>query len=122
MPLSAHADSLFDTLIYRSLSRSHHAVPAPGENRRRDRVVRATGEDDAEVAGGAADHADGPRAPHARFPERDQRLRGRTTNVSRDQDDPPARRRPLGGRSKDGPKTLQTLRGIPGRPPVDARL
>src|SRR6266480_3940262 len=122
MPLSAHADSLFDTLIYRSLSRSHHAVPAPGENRRRDRVVRATGEDDAEVAGGAADHTDGPRAPHARFPERDQRLRGGTTNVSRDQDDPPSRRRPLGDRSEDGSEALQTLRGILGRHPVDARL
>src|SRR5207249_11134531 len=101
MPLSAHADSLFDTLIYRSLSRSHHAVPAPGENRRRDRVVRATGEDDAEVAGGAADHTDGPRAPHARFPARDQRLRGGTTNVPPGQDDSPSRRRPPGGRSRE---------------------
>src|SRR5436309_10927931 len=105
MPLSAHADSLFDTLIYRSLSRSHHAVPAPGENRRRDRVVRATGEDDAEVAGGAADHTDGPRAPHARFPERDQRLRGGTTNVSRDQDDPPACRPPPGCSTESRPET-----------------
>src|SRR5207249_9876666 len=97
MPLSAHADSLFDTLIYRSLSRSHHAVPAPGESRRRDRVVRATGEDDAEVAGGGADHTDGPRAPHARFPGRDQRLRGRTTKVPRGPEDPPSRPPPLGG-------------------------
>src|SRR5437762_13398765 len=111
MPLSAHADSLFDTLIYRSLSRSHHAVPAPGENRRRDRVVRATGEDDAEVAGGAADHTDGPRPPHSRFPERDQRLRGRTTNGSRDQDVPTSPPPPLGDRSDDGPEALQTRRG-----------
>src|SRR5437773_12512290 len=83
MPFSAHADSLFDTLIYRSLSRSHHVVPAPGENRRRDRVVRATREDDAEVAGGAAGLAGGPSAPHARFPERDQRLRGKAADVLR---------------------------------------
>src|SRR5436309_15078303 len=94
MPFSAHADSLFDTLIYRSLSRSHHAVPAPGENRRRDRVVRATGEDDAEVAGGAADHTDGPRAPPARFPDRDQPPRGGRANVSREPDDPPPCPRP----------------------------
>src|SRR5438067_13633520 len=105
MPLSAHADSLFDTLIYRSLSRSHHAVPAPGENRRRDRVVRATGEDDAEVAGGAADHTDGPRAPHARFPEPDQRITGGATKVSPDQDKPPVRRRPLGEPQETGPET-----------------
>src|SRR5439155_19846478 len=102
MPLSAHADSLFDTLIYRSLSRSHHAVPAPGENRRRDRVVRATGEDDAEVAGGAADHTDGPRAPHARFAARAHRLRGGETDVSREQNDPPAAPRPPGDRTEDG--------------------
>src|SRR5437763_12300501 len=106
MPLSAHADSLFDTLIYRSLSRSHHAVPAPGENRRRDRVVRATGEDDAEVAGGAADHTDRPCAPHSRLPERDQGLRGGATNVSRDQDDPPSLPRPDGDRSDYGAENL----------------
>src|SRR5436309_13277249 len=100
MPLSAHADSLFDTLIYRSLSLSHHAVPAPGENRRRDRVVRATGEDDAEVAGGAADHTDVPRQPPARFPEREPRLRGGTTNVAGYQAHPPSRRRPLGEHSE----------------------
>src|SRR5437016_10083138 len=96
MPLSAHADSLFDTLIYRSHSRSHHAVPAPGENCRRDRVVGATGEDDAEVAGGTADHADGPRAPHAPLPDRDQRLRGGPTALPRDHGGPSAPRCPVG--------------------------
>src|SRR5205807_874519 len=83
MPLSAHADSLFDTLIYRSHSRSHHAVPAPGENCRRDRVVGATGEDDAEVAGGTADHAGGPRATHAPLPEREQAPRCDATDYLR---------------------------------------
>src|SRR5438046_9367370 len=92
MPLSAHADSLFDTLIYRSLSRSHHAVPAPGENRRRDRVVRATGEDDADVPGGAAAHTDGPLATHAAFPARDPGRRDGTQRRAPDPDHTTTRR------------------------------
>src|SRR5437879_11337863 len=74
--MSAYADSLFDTLIYRSLSRSPHAVPAARKNRRRDRPLRAAREDDAEMAGRAADIAAGPRLSHARFDEGEQRIRG----------------------------------------------
>src|SRR5438309_12007766 len=92
--MSAYADSLFDTLIYRSLSRAPHAVPAARKNRRRDRPLRAAREDDAEMAGRAGDIADGPRSSHARLAQRDQRLRGGAAHIPRDQDDLSHLRRP----------------------------
>src|SRR5437016_483899 len=120
--MSAYADSLFDTLIYRSLSRSPHAVPAARKNRRRDRPLRAAREDDAEMEGGAADLADGPRSSHARLAKCDQRLRGRSPHIPRDQDDPSSRRRAHRHRPEDGPEALETVRGVLGRHPLDARL
>src|SRR5437016_12522318 len=86
--MSAYADSLFDTLIYRSLSRSLHAVPAARKNRGRDHPLRAAREDDAEMAGRAAHLADGPRPSHACLAKSDQRARGGTPHTPRDQDDP----------------------------------
>src|SRR5207249_12102552 len=112
MPLSAHADSLFDTLIYRSLSRSHHAVPAPGENRPRDRVVRATGEDDAEEAGGAADATDGAGPPHPRFPGPGPAPCRGGTEGSPGTEDPTTPRRAPGDRSENGTEALRTPAGI----------
>src|SRR5437016_3408168 len=120
--MSAYADSLFDTLIYRSLSRSPHAVPAARKNRRRDRPLRAAREDDAEVEGGAAHLADGPRSSHARVAKCDQRLRGRSPHVPRDQDDPSSRRRAHRHRPEDGTEALETVRGVFGRDPLDAGL
>src|SRR2546421_12673462 len=109
--MSAYADSLFDTLIYRSLSRSPHAVPAARKNRGRDRPLRAAGEDDAEMAGGAANLADGPRPSHARLAKCDQRLRGRSPHLSPKQNDPPPRGPADRQRPKDGAETLATERG-----------
>src|SRR5467141_4122494 len=120
--MSAYADSLFDTLIYRSLSRSPHAVPAARKNRGRDRPLRAAGEDDAEMEGGAADLADGPRPSHARLAKRDQRLRGGSPYIPRNQDDSSSRGCPDRHRPKDGAKALETVRGVFGRDPLDAGL
>src|SRR5437879_12362675 len=99
--MSAYADSLFDTLIYRSLSRSPHAVPAARKNRRRDRPLRAAREDDAEMAGRAADIADGPRSSHARLAKRDQRLRGGPPHIPRHPDDPSTPGTPYPHRTND---------------------
>src|SRR5439155_121602 len=83
---------------------------------------RAAREDDAEMAGRAADIADGPRPSHARLAKRDQRLRGGRPHLPRNQDDPSPRGRPDRHRPKDGTAALETVRRVFRRDPLDAEL
>src|SRR5438034_503446 len=74
------------------------------------------------MEGGAADLADGPGPSHACLAKCDQRLRGGSPHIPRNQDDPSSRRCPDRHRPEDGPEALETVRGVLGRHPLDARL
>src|SRR5207253_1938177 len=98
-----------------------HAVPAPREDRGRNRIVRPAGQDDAEVAGGIPDRTDRAADPHARIAHPHLRLRNGTRNPATDADDIPARPRPARDRTEGRAERALFITGVKyGRSPMIA--